>query len=187
MSDTRVPPGKVDIPEVLEKPQTNVDVDTEPSTAPPLRTIPGGRKADSTPKRPRRQTQTKTGPTGAPKLPGDELPYTPGVVAQGMHKFYAQIGMFAGAMNPRIGETLITNAENMAKSCERVAKESPAARKVFDSLITSSAWGEFVSAHLPVAAVVAMEYIPAVRRKFNPETPPKADGGNVPPMNSRTA
>lgn len=192
MTDTHVPPSSVDIPEVLEKnngsadgPTPEVKIDGEPTK---LRPIPGGRRSstsDSTPKRraPRKDSSAKgSGSTAG----ADEIPYTAGVIEAGMTKFYTQISMMVGMVRPRAGEVGLQNAQAMAKSCERVAKESPQMRKVFDSLVTSSAWGEFVSAHVPFAAALAMDFVPAIQKKFNPQQPPKADGGNVPPMNTRT-
>lgn len=196
MTDTRVPPSKVDVPEVLEKnngnpidymgPADEIKIDTEPTK---LRPIPGGRRqstSDSTPKRRATRSKDSGSKTSGASAPG-EMPYTAGVVEAGMTQFYAQIGMMVGLVKPRSGEAFVQNAQAMAKSCERVAKESPQMRKVFDSLVTSSAWGEFISAHAPVAAVLAMDFIPAIQKKFNPQQPPQADGGNVPPMNARTS
>lgn len=188
MSDTRVPPGEVQIPEVLDK---NNGVDPEIKIEPEptrLRPLPGGRKtnaSDSTPRRPRATKKTDSIPTSKAGASTDDIPYKAGIVEEGMTNFYTQISMMVGMIRPRAGEVGIQNARAMAKSCERVAKESPHMRKVFDSLMTSSAWGEFATAHLPFVTALAMDFVPAIQRKFNPSPSPQADTGTPPPMNTR--
>jgi hypothetical protein len=189
MTDTRVPPDSVQIPDVLDKNngvEPDIKIDSEPIK---LRPLPGGRKtsaSDSIPRRPRTTKKDST-PSAKPGVGTDDIPYKAGIVEEGMTNFYAQISMMVGMIRPRAGEVGMQNARAMAKSCERVAKESPQMRKVFDSLMTSSAWGEFATAHLPFATALAMDFIPAIQKRFNPQQPPQADGGTPPPMNTRTS
>lgn len=128
---------------------------------------PKARAKDTPPKGPRR-TRTKDSSGPAAKSTVDAPEYVPGRIADALKGTYAQIGMFWGMFDPQCAQVLIQNAETMANSMEKWAKDSPAVRGVLEKVITTSAIGEVVAAHAPIVMAIAMHHVPAVRNKFSP-------------------
>jgi hypothetical protein len=160
-------PG-IDPVDVTEKSGPDFEVVAE--KAPPRRLLPGRGApqretgAKDTPPRSTR-ARKKASSTGGAK-PKVEVPeYQPGKIAEGLSTVYGGIGMMVGMFDPHCGGVIVSNAQAMANSMEKLAKESPAARAFLEKLITTSAIGEVVAAHLPVVAMIASHHIPAFRNR----------------------
>jgi hypothetical protein len=68
------------------------------------------------------------------------------------------------------GSTIISNAEECAKSLDKLAQENNAVRRALNSLVTTSALGAVIVAHIPIAAVVMAHHGPSkVRDMMNRE------------------
>lgn len=150
--------------------QTPPVIEVDISPGPQKRTLPRGTRAgrsekprDTAPKGRRTRGRESTSDGPAPEAP----PYEPGRIAGALKETYGKIGMMVGMFDPFIGETCIRNAEQMANSMERLAKESPRTRAFLDKIITSSAVGEAIAAHSPLAMAVGMRFIPALRNRAN--------------------
>jgi|SRR3954462_4416958 len=152
---------------------------TQEATTGLLRGLPGGKRSAPKDTPPRRRTPrvSRTAGTSTPKEARvvDALP--DGTIAAGMAEMYGQIGMFWGMFDPQCAAALTANAVEMGKSLEAVAKESPAVRDFLQKMVTTSAWGKVIAAHLPVAMAIAMHHVPAIQKRFNPGVPEHADTG----------
>jgi hypothetical protein len=90
---------------------------------------------------------------------------------------YSQFAMLVGMFDPDIAQAIVMNTQAMAASMENLAKESPATRAVLNKMVATSAVGQVIAAHTPVAMVIAVKYIPAIRNRVNPTAPPSPDSG----------
>lgn len=161
----------------FQAPVIEVDIASTPRK---IRQLPRGARAgsstkekDSPPKstRSRRRESTSDGPAVEPP------PYEPGRIAGALKETYGKIGVMVGMFDPFIGETCVRNAEQMANSMERLAKESPRTRAFLDKIITSSAVGEAIAAHSPLAMAIGMRFIPALRNRANQMAAQQAGSG----------
>lgn len=97
-------------------------------------------------------------------------PYKPGVISQGLTGLYGQLGMMLGMIDPHCGQAIIANAEVMAQSLEKLAKDNPAVREWLTRLVTTSVIGEVIAAHMPVAFAIFMHHTPIGRAKMEAAT-----------------
>jgi hypothetical protein len=152
--------------ESTEQAGPDFTIDATPQKPSRGRRLPGaGRTSaqkDSVPKGPRARRESTSD-----KAAFDVPDYIAGRIGGALKETYGKIGMMWGMFDPMIGETIVANAESMANSMEKLAKESPRTRVFLEKLIATTAIGEVVSAHAPVAAVIGMRYIPALRKRAN--------------------
>jgi hypothetical protein len=71
-----------------------------------------------------------------------------------MAGIYASLGMFAGAVDPIIGEALVSNADRMGAAWEKVAAESDMMREIAEKMLAGNTWSEFFIAHVPLGIAV---------------------------------
>lgn len=152
-------------------------------------TVSGGTTTEQAPRdTPPKSRKRSTGSTaGTTKNNSTEAPYQAGVIQAGLEGMYGQIGMFVGMFDPDIGSAVLQNAQAMAASMENLAKESPATRAFLNKLVATSAIGQVIAAHTPVAMVIAVKYIPAIRNRVNPPAPAPGDNGTGTPGNTKVA
>lgn len=152
-----------------------------------LRGLPGsGRRTPPKDTPPKRKSSPRRTSTDAPSKPAvDALP--DGALAKALADTYGQIGLFVGMMDPVCGTAIIENAMAMGSSLEALSKESPATKEFLQKLITTSAVGKVIAAHLPVGIAILAHHVPAIRNRFNPGNPEHADSGIGPNVKNGNA
>lgn len=137
-------------------------------TPPTFTVVDGDIPQDSAPKRQRRRASLPT--SGKAKstraIPG----YEPGVIAKGLTNFYGQVGMMVGMFDPTCGQTIVANAQPMAESLEKAAKQNPELRAWLMKLVSTSVLGEVIAAHTPVALAIFMHHTAFGRAKMEAAT-----------------
>lgn len=123
----------------------------EPATV-PFSVVQGELPPDSKP----RKGRTKSVFTGQPA--SKATAYQPGVIARGLTELYTNMGSFLGMFDPQCSMVIITNAQAMAESLEKLAKDNPAIRAALMRVITGSVWGEVIAAHMPVMMAITMHH-----------------------------
>lgn len=88
----------------------------------------------------------------------------PGALKAPLMKMYATIGMTTMAFDPVCGQAIIANAEQCAEAVEELARQNEAVRRIVYQLITTSAWGAVIGAHLPLLFTIAVHHIPAMQQ-----------------------
>lgn len=164
--------------ESTEPQGTDFQISQEPSSPeqskPRVRSLPGSRArkpqaaAGDTPPRSRRNRKAeKNGDSGPAKESSFDAPeYVPGRISDALKGTYTQVAMMWGMFDPPCAQVLMQNAETMANSMEKWAKESPAIRGVLDKVITTSVVGEVIAAHAPIVMAIGMHHVPALRSKL---------------------
>ena len=107
---------------------------------------------------PKKRSRAKEKPEAA------VVPYRAGVIAKGMNKMYAQAGKIIRAMDPDIGEAIIscTRKESeddvtVGEAWDELARTNPRVRAFLMKLMTGNAWRQLFWAHLPILLAVVMK------------------------------
>lgn len=92
------------------------------------------------------------------------IPYRAGVIAKGMNKMYAQAGKIVRAMDPDIGEAIIscTRKESedditVGEAWDELARTNPRVRAFLMKMMQGNAWRQLFWAHLPILLAVVMK------------------------------
>jgi hypothetical protein len=129
-----------------------------------------------------RRTARKAAPKAAPKAAAKATPtpkQRPGHFVQPLTDLYTGIGALMMPFDQVCGSTIISNAEECAKSLDKLAQENNAVRRALNSLVTTSALGAVIVAHIPIAAMVMAHHGPSkVRNMMSSETTPDDGIGN---------
>ena len=97
-------------------------------------------------------TPEKPGIVQAPEVYKSELD----TVTEGLIGLYGTLGVFTMFVNPYDGTTIISNAENMAKSVIAACHPYPQAWKVLKIVVQGNVWTTLVLAHMgPALAIMA--------------------------------
>lgn len=90
----------------------------------------------------------------APPLP----PYRPTPLKGKLVQFYGVIGISIFAFDKPCGAGILQNADPMAESLDKLARESPAVKRVLETLVKTGAWGTVLAAHMPILMTVGMHH-----------------------------
>ena len=117
---------------------------------------PGARPPAASPAGKRGPSRGRPGPDKPPKSPKDErtIPYREGVVKKGLTKFYGLLALMVMMIDAETGMVIMKNAEALASSWEILARQNPKIRRVLYGLISTSAWGTVLTAHVPIFIMV---------------------------------
>jgi hypothetical protein len=104
----------------------------------------------------------------APRMPA-------GGLAQPLNDIYVMIGALLAPIDPTCGGAIIRQAPECAKALEALAKQNPEVRRVLVALVSTSAYGAVITAHIPIVLAVATHHLPAMRpaedRSSNQDVP----------------
>jgi hypothetical protein len=98
--------------------------------------------------------------TGGPKLPPEPKPtppYREGMFVKPMEEMYGILAMVAMPFNRGIGMTIAQQAHDCAEAWDYAAKESPAVRRVLNSVVQASVFGKLAAAHAPILMALAAQ------------------------------
>jgi len=100
-----------------------------------------------------------------PKRP-KAVPAAPrGGILKPLEELYTGLGMMMMPFDPSCAKVIIDNAETCAKTLNDMANVNPALRRILISLLSSSAIGAVIMAHVPIVMTIAMHHIPALKAK----------------------
>jgi hypothetical protein len=163
----------IEHPDIIpdDDPRTVSEISGQQTPSIVLKSVP---KAGPTPPRMGRGRPRASGNTtdeSPKKVKASQKPapdHDPGVIEQGFGELYTEIGVFWGMFDPICGGTLVQNAPRMAKSLEKMAENNPAVRRLLLKALSTSALGEVVAAHLPMAITVYKHHVAAKRAPAEP-------------------
>lgn len=148
----------------IEDTTAAVDTGGEQDTAPakpPRRPRSGSRRSSS--RSSSTGSSSSTGKDKAPRRP--RSPRRPAIGPR-IAQLYATVGLGV-SMTPApaaqaVGAALVTNAPACGDAWEQLAKEDPRVAELLDRLLTASAYGALLAAHLPIvlAGLVAAGKVP---------------------------
>lgn len=170
MTETMTLPLPTDVPAPDQLAPADTAPETTPAPPPPADTLPGG-------KPPRRRRATKTTTDDAPKPARSRAKRSKPIdIAARMAELYGTMGALVAAVpsgpaahapeltvTQTIGLALVENAEPAAGALAQLAEDNPKMREALERLLTVSAFGAVVTAHLPIvlAAGLATGAVPA--------------------------
>ncbi len=134
---------------------------------------PGGRHPFSKTEKPSPEPRLKAAKP-APRMPA-------GGLAAPLKDLYILVGAMLSPVDPICGGAIIQQAPDCAKALETLAKQNPEVRRVLVALVSTSAYGAVVTAHIPIILAVAAHHIPAMRPTQVPTMPGPADFTDVDP------
>jgi hypothetical protein len=89
-----------------------------------------------------------------------------GKLEKDLMSFYTMIGMGVYTFDNQVGVTILDSAPNCAESLASLANTNPRLKKTLESLLNAGTYGAVISAHLPIAVIIATKYIPPVRDNY---------------------
>lgn len=79
---------------------------------------------------------------------------------------YTMIGTGIFPFDNQVGVVVLESAPNCASSLYDLAQKNPRLRKQLESLLSAGAYGAVISAHLPIAVIIATKYVPSLRDSY---------------------
>jgi hypothetical protein len=83
-----------------------------------------------------------------------------------LESLYTMIGTGIFPFDNQVGVVVLESAPNCAKSLNDLAEKNPRLRRQLESLLSAGAYGAVISAHLPIAVIVATKYVPSLRENY---------------------
>jgi hypothetical protein len=93
-------------------------------------------------------------------------------ISRELENLYTTVGTMVYMVQPRVGHTIVTEANKCAESLDELARTNPRVRRALESVLTTSAWSGVIVAHMPILMVLAYEYVPAFKQ-IQAEAPPE--------------
>ncbi len=84
----------------------------------------------------------------------------PGALVRPLTQMYTSIGTVLIPFDSACGAAVISNAEDMAKSLDALARENDAVRRALMAMTQTSAWGGVLIAHLPLLLAIMAHHGP---------------------------
>lgn len=79
---------------------------------------------------------------------------------------YTMLGTGVFPFDQQVGVTIIDSAPNCASSLYELAQKNPRLKRQLTSLLSAGAYGAVISAHLPIAVIIATKYVPSLRENY---------------------
>lgn len=79
---------------------------------------------------------------------------------------YTMIGTGIFPLDQQVGGIIIQQSESCASALSDLAAQNPRVRRALENLLTAGAYTAVISAHLPIAVMIATKYIPPVRDNY---------------------
>jgi len=86
-----------------------------------------------------------------------------GAFTETLENIYTGIGAMITPFDPVCGNAVIQSAPQCAKTLDDLAYQNDAVRRALTALVTTSATGAVVVAHMPILMAVMMHHVPAVQ------------------------
>jgi hypothetical protein len=102
---------------------------------------------------------------GKEKTRKPPIPMPRGGLVKPLEQFYVGIGFMLMPVDPHCARIVIDNATKCAESLDELAKINPAVRRFLLGLVSSSAIGAVIMAHLPIVMAVMMHHVPALKQR----------------------
>ena len=83
-----------------------------------------------------------------------------------LQDMYVMLGIGIAPFDEQTATVILDNSERCASSLDDLAKKNPAVKRALEGLMTTSAYGAVIAAHLPILVTVATKYIPPVRDRY---------------------
>lgn len=79
---------------------------------------------------------------------------------------YTMVGTGIFPFDQQVGVTIIDSAENCSAALYELSTKNPRLRRTLESFLSAGAYGAVITAHLPIAVIVATKYIPPLRDQY---------------------
>lgn len=83
-----------------------------------------------------------------------------GALVKPLTDMYTSVGLMLAPFDQACSVAFIDNAENCARAMEKLARENESVRRVINAMMSTSAWGGVIAAHLPILLMVMMHHGP---------------------------
>lgn len=83
-----------------------------------------------------------------------------GQLVKPLTDMYTSVGLMLAPFDQACSVAFIDNAENCARAMEKLARENESVRRVINAMMSTSAWGGVIAAHLPILLMVMMHHGP---------------------------
>jgi hypothetical protein len=83
-----------------------------------------------------------------------------------LENLYTMIGTGIFPFDNQVGVVILESGQNCASSLYELAQKNPRLRKQLESMLSAGAYGAVISAHLPIAVIIATKYIPSLRENY---------------------
>lgn len=83
-----------------------------------------------------------------------------------LESFYLMLGTGIFPFDNQVGVVVMESAPNCASALNDLADKNPRLRKQLESLLSAGAYGAVISAHLPIAVIIATKYVPSLRENY---------------------
>lgn len=80
--------------------------------------------------------------------------------------WYTMVGTGIFPFDQQIGVTVIESADNCSAALYDLAQKNPSVKRALNNMLSAGAYGAVISAHLPIAVLVATKYIPPLRDSY---------------------
>lgn len=80
---------------------------------------------------------------------------------------YAMLGTALFLIDPQTSAVVLHQAPKCAAALTELANKNPAVKNALESLMTTSAWGAVITAHLPIVVQVGTKYVPMLRERYS--------------------
>ena len=94
-----------------------------------------------------------------PKKPVPPKPRE-GTLVKPLTDMYTSVGLMLAPFDPACSTAFLTNAEQCARSMEKLARENESVRRIINSMLQTSAIGGVLIAHLPILLVIMTHHGP---------------------------
>jgi hypothetical protein len=151
-----------DGPDTFVKPQPDIPEEPTPekpqSTAERLKARFAGRAGAG------RAAGEPSTSDAAPRVLKGKKPAPPkpreGTLVKPLTDMYTSVGLMLAPFDQACSFAFIENADSCARAMEKLARENESVRRVINAMLSTSAWGGVIAAHLPILLVIMMHHGP---------------------------
>lgn len=83
-----------------------------------------------------------------------------------LESFYTIVGTGIFPFDQQVGVTILDSAPKCAESLTELAQKNPRLKRTLESMMNAGTYGAVISAHLPIAVIIATKYIPPIRDNY---------------------
>lgn len=112
-----------------------------------------------------KSTNSSTKSTSTKRKSSSTPSYREGKITEGLTQLYTVVGSCMIPFDSVCGTNVIENAETMASSLDKLARDNLAVRRALMKVIEGSAWGAVIAAHGPVLMGAFFHHAPQVKEK----------------------
>lgn len=79
---------------------------------------------------------------------------------------YGMAGAVLFPIDPQTATVILSQAPQCAEALDDLARKDPKVKAALESLLSTSAWGAVIAAHLPILVQVGTKYVPELRDRY---------------------